>query len=196
MSKLAGLEEGAVWAKETLDEVQRQYQEMSAIVRGVLGTRYTLDEMALFFRDEHTLSSFVRAAVGLGEGYLLFNTAYDNVKTSPLLSEYHVRYWFLSTPHGFRVELMCAFPGSPLHDVIDRKMAEVHNGGAVSVHASFKCATEEDYANAVHTLKTNAYQLVQACESTYGRFSYWQPAEAEERPDWYLKPRVNLRDAS
>jgi len=181
------------WAKTTMDNVRGEHLEMSAILRGVLGTRYAVDEMALLFAEEATLSSFVRAAVSLGEGYTLFNTAYDTVKTSPILSEYHVRYWFLSTPHGFRVELMATYPGSPLHDQIQLGMSR---DSVYSVHASFKCEDEEAYGNAVHSLKKNAYQLVQSCESSYGRFSYWQPLEAEERPHWFLKPRVNLRDAA
>lgn len=180
----------ADWVKSTLDHVHVEWSEMKGIVRGLLGTQFNVDEMSLLFHDEEVLATFVRAAVAQ-EGYTLFNSAYDTVQTRPLRSEYHVRYWFLSTPHDYRLELMTAYRGSPLHD----RMMASFPGGAVGVHASFKCPTEEAYAQANAALYRNGYEPVQFCLSSYGKFGYWMQEESEGMPDWFLKPRVNLRDA-
>jgi hypothetical protein len=47
-----------------------------------------------------------------------------------------------------------------------------------------------------HRLRERAWEVVQKCDSTYGKFSYWKPLDADDHEDLglYLKPRVNLRD--
>jgi len=187
--------------KEVLETTATLREEMNEALRGMLGALHTVDEMALMFRTDADLKEFLRYAVR--HGYTLFNSDSDTVTTGPLRSSYDVAYWFLAAPgypqleNSYRLELMTLHtPGSPLHDTLQLWL-DNNNHPSVAVHASFKCHNEEEYANAVHTLGRNGYELTQRCESTYGRFSYWQPQEAADHPvnTVYLKPRVNLRDA-
>ena len=185
--------------RSTLNGVHADWQEMNGILRGLLGAEARVDEMALLFAGEAQLATFVRYAVRL-HGYQLFNTAWDHVQTGPISSHYDVTYWFLTTPNyipgktGYRLELMSLLSaGSPLHD----RLTTMVTGDSIryrSVHASFKCADEEAYANAVSTLTRGQYELVQHCRSSYGTFSYWRHFATEGNPSWYLKPRLNRRD--
>lgn len=185
--------------RSTLNGVHADWQEMSGILRGLLGAEARVDEMALLFAGEAQLATFVRYAVRC-QGYELFNTAWDHVQTGPISSNYDVTYWFLATPNyepgvkGYRLELMSLLSaGSPLHDRLTTMVA----GDSLqyrSVHASFRCDGEEDYATAVVALAKARYELVQRCSSGYGTFSYWKYFAEAGTPSWYLKPRVNRRD--
>lgn len=194
-----GREEDMAVVAQELELIRLGHQDMNGALRGMFGPYMAIDEMALLFLAPSTANDFIRFAVR-HEGYRLFNTADDVVRTSPLRSEYLVHYWFLETPHGYRLELMVPHEGSPLHDLSSRGMGPKD---FTHMHASFKVQDEEQYA-VVNGVLTNAgYENVQKCDSTYGRFGYWQPGLPEQMvegkipvADWYLKPRLNVRDAS
>lgn len=176
---------------ETLDSLRAVHAVTSERLRGLFGPAAVIDEIALMFNDEKSLTEFVRSAV-CNHGYDLFNTANDVVETWPIRNMYRVSYWFLSTPHGYRLELMTASTGSPLHDAISQRMSEA---SAAAVHASFKVDNEVDYAIVNGTLLNEGYEMAQRCQSSYGRFAYWTRTGREEGVELYLKPRLNTRDA-
>jgi hypothetical protein len=185
--------------QHTLNHAHDGWQAMNEVVARLFTPTYQIDEMSFIFNDPTSLMGFVRQAVRV-EGYTLFNSATDAVTTTPLRSSYEVAYWFLATPFPYRLELMVAGKGSPLHDQYAATLAKTahYEMAACSVHASFKCDDEAQYADAVHRLRTNEMEMVQGCLSTYGRFSYWQEANGSPDapfPNWFLKPRVNLRDS-
>lgn len=172
-----------------LNEINEDWHGMSAKVRGEFGVETRIDEMALRFDNHEDLFAWLTFAVRQ-DGYELFNSAEDWVTTKPLASSYGVNYWFLLTPYEYRLELMHLGVGhSPLHHLLRPNTP----GSLGRVHASFKVKDEEEYANVVRTLKFTGWQDLQYCDSRYGKFSYW---EEESSPGpWFLKPRVNLRDA-
>lgn len=155
-------------------------------VRGLLGAGSFIDEMALYFPNEQTLFRWVSVAVR--NGWTLFNQADDSVTTHPLISRYEVRYWFLRREGvPYRVEAMTIAKGhSPYHGVLCAQRRDYY-----VAHASFSTPNEEKYAAANFTLKGVGYELLQRCDSTYGRFSYW----SKPKLPCPIKPRVNLRDA-
>lgn len=185
------------WVSVTMKAVLQAKERAEEDLRSLFGTAYAIDEMAVLCTDEVWAAKWAVNAVRV-PGITMFNSATDHVTTRPVRSEYDVHYLFLSapeehwTPTAWRMEVMYPHPGSPLHDTLLQSMA----GGSLSiVHASFKCASEEDYALAVHALGKGGYEAAQLCESTYGRFSYWARRDADDvAPRPYLKPRVNLRD--
>lgn len=174
-----------------LNHVRDGWITYSEKLRAVFGTTYIIDEMALLFPDEVGLARWVKRVVSR-DGYHLFNVAMDKVNTHPIPSNYDVSYWFISTPFDYRLELMTIEKGySPLHSAID--VCPVPEQVVIPMHASFKVPDEEAYASANATLLRNGWECAQKCASTYGTFSYW----TEEKFDgWFIKPRVNLRDAS
>jgi hypothetical protein len=182
---------------KTLEKAHANYLGMSEISRSVLGDN--VDEISLLFSTWESLAMFVKLAVR-HSGYSLFNTATDEVKTGPLPGAYTAEYWFLGTPYQYRIECMVITDGhSPLHAAANhlRRLHGAHD--PFVIHASFKVSSEEEYADSVLALR-NELVLYQECESTYGRFSYWAPAvDPKDESDFshcFLKPRVNLRDAS
>jgi hypothetical protein len=195
---LSRCEESAVYNEELVSSVMKEVaearQRSQEDLRGMFGAEAHVDEVAVMFTSPGDLRNFVEAAVRV-PGVVLFNTAHDSVSTEPIPGHYDVHYWFLSMPetegeNPWRLEVMYAHPGSPLHDSLRRQMTK--ETPLMLVHASFKCPDEEAYALAVHTLARNGYELLQRCNSTYGRFSYW--LSDVESADTLLKPRVNLRD--
>lgn len=158
-------------------------------VRAVLGLDYDVDEMAIHFETQSSLYDWITVLVGRDFGWELFNQADDEVRTSPLPSRYSVRYWFLRHPKvPYRLEMMLLGTGySPYHGLLrDTSVA----------HASFKCADESAFGNAVHTLReSGTWEPWQHCVSSYGRFSYFGPVLFDS-DQWIvpIKPRVNLRD--
>jgi hypothetical protein len=168
-------------------------------LRALFGANYRVDEMALLFGTESSAMTFITALVEQ-KRYALFNSAKDEVRTAPILSVYNVRYWFVSTPWDFRLEIMVLGEGySPVHEGL-RQVAAAHDGyGVCAVHASFKVPDEEKYAACVHQFQKNGYAALQHCRSSYGQFSYFsQDAtfDSDSRERWLLKPRLNTRDAS
>lgn len=201
MEPLAPTEEHQVIEEErvsaVLREVHRFKKEADERLRAVFGTRHAIDEMAVMFPSAGQALRWVSQAVRV-PGVTLFNSATDQVQTRPIPSAYTAHYWFLTPPElpagetqPWRIEAMYARSGSPLHDA---HLKFMERDEVCIMHASFKCADEESYGVAVKSLRDNGYEAVQLCDSTYGRFSYWAPAEGVSGPAVYLKPRVNLRD--
>jgi hypothetical protein len=175
-----------------------------------MGFVYGIDEIAYLFPTHHHAEVFIREAVHDEAECTLFNVATDHVHTSPINSCYDVMYQFLSVPSSYlphrpsqtstvRIEAMHLARGfSPLHF---GELLSMERDGllASAIHASFKCEDETAYAAATHRLRESGWEVAQRCDSTYGRFSYWKPLEADQwlpdGPFMYLKPRINLRDA-
>jgi hypothetical protein len=153
-------------------------------------TSSKIDEMGLLVDDHEEALSLISQSVSLPVCQL-FNYAEDRVSTAPVPGSYSVQYWFLSMPRGnFRVEVMNVATGSPIHDALRRATSIF----PLAVHASFKCADEEQYAQAHTQLLRAGWERWQRCNSSYGRFSYY--GNSDLSLGWLLKPRLNLRDES
>lgn len=180
-------------AAKELEAVHEAWVALSEELRGIGGARWEIDEMALYIHDQEYLNSWVRAAVAI-DGYQMFNTATDTVRSTPIACSYDVEYSFVSTPHPYRLEIMRLTGGySALHSRYEWADTAVGSRGTYPVHASFKCEDEEDLAVAVGTLRKDGWELAQRCDSSYGKFSYY--TNEYSLTGWFLKPRVNLRDA-
>ena len=160
----------------------------------------TIDEVALRFENESSLMMFLKHAVTI-EGVNLFNYAVDHVETYPIRSNYDVRYWFLTTPKGYRLECMIIDPVgfSPLHQA-----HTMRTGYEEPVHYSFKCFDEEQYDMARRIIEGSEWVLAQNNHSTYGSFAYYLTGETTDYAlekagfKWsnaYIKPRMNTRDS-
>lgn len=176
---------------ELLNHARDGWIKMNEMVRGMFGPGVTIDEMALLFPEESSLSAWVKRVVAR-DGYELFNVAQDTVETGPIPSKYDVEYWFLRTPFDYRLELMRLAGGySPVHSAIDIAPEVISRGVVIPIHASFKVPDLMAYASANRTLLQEDWECAQKCDSSYGVFSYWAQ---EQHEGWFLKPRVNLRD--
>lgn len=182
------LDENALSVAPILENMNNGYHRMREMLRGMLGSDAQIDEMAVMAPRLSRVMGFLSGVVST-DGYVLFNTSFDHVTAGPIRSTYDVRYWFLSTPWPYRVELMALSGYSPLHCALQEN--QVGNELVLPVHASFKCKNEEHYGLATGVLRKAGWEQAQRCESTYGKFSYWQHDDAT----WLLKPRLNLRDA-
>lgn len=165
-----------------------------------LGLTAVFDEVAMAFWDQDQEYAFIESAVR--NGYTLFNAADDTVNTAPIRSQYDVHYSFLQAPGlPWRIEAMRITDGcSPLHTALYwNAHKDVPQRAPFVVHASWKCADEQEYQNTAARLCESPWlDLSQRCQSTYGTFSYWLPvgeAFNEIGARVYLKPRVNMRDA-
>jgi hypothetical protein len=169
------------------DEVERYNGQLKPI-------HATIDEIALLVGD-NSQHDQLDALLCRDFGWERFNTATDNVKTQPIRSGYSVEYTFYRHPNReWRLEVMRLTTGvSPLHAAVPLPLARAV---CTPVHASFKCADEETYAVARYALGEMGYVEAQRCDSTYGRFSYFTTLGVTPCRVPYLKPRVNLRDAS
>lgn len=172
-------------------------------ILGEMGFINGIDEVAIQVPNRLALLNLIQHLTAV-DGLALTNTATDHVETLPLRTCYSVDYAFitgealrLDGTHSYRLELMHKTVGvSPLHDVLFEAVAE--QSAAWVVHASFKVPTEDEYGVVGHRLRDNSYECVQRCDSTYGRFSYWQPLDIDDdnKSEFvFLKPRVNTRDA-
>lgn len=169
-----------------LENLEREYESATSTVRAVLGSRFPIDEMALYFSEPNGLLQWIDEVVR-EDGYELFNVAEDTVHVSPLPSSYDVAYWFVRCPRPYRIEAMTLTSGhSPYHYLFS------HGTGPYVIHASFKTSTEEEYATTVHALTQSGYEVWQRCTSSYGRFTYL----GDESGDVVLKARINMRDGS
>lgn len=181
-----------------LEQVHEKWRMINEKVRGLLGTSYTVDEMALYFPDPDLLMVFVGKAVQ--RGWVLFNQAEDNVTTRPIPGAYAVQYWFMNHPdRDYRLELMTIDEGhSPYHASIHH-MCQRMSAPVSLAHASFKVPDEKAYAAASIALRNGGFELAQHCESTYGRFSYYIIKSDDAREERYVptvKPRLNMRDSA
>lgn len=166
--------------------VDEAWSYSTEIVRALLGSTVKVDEIAVYFRSMETLFSFATDCVR--DGWMMFNQSDDIVYTRPLISKYEVRYWFLSHPDfPYRLELMCVGEGhSPYHELLKFTASSPVTEVA---HASFKVADEAAYANAVRVFFDAGYDVLQHCESSYGRFSYLS-RQGLAVP---IKPRLNTK---
>lgn len=171
-----------------LQKVREGYLKNQEIIRGLFGPKILIDEMALLIGSNDHMYRWLTAIVR-EPGYEIFNSATDSIQTKPIASVYAAHYWFIRTPFPYRLEMMRIGAGfSPLHSQFTE--GEVTNPFAV--HASFKCADEEEYASAQVGLRASGFDMALSCTSTYGRFSYYIDSDGDA--DWYIKPRLNLRD--
>lgn len=161
-------------------------------LRALFGVGFTIDEMALYFRTDEALNMFMAKAVR--SGWVVFNQAEDHVTTLPIPGQYGVLYWFLRHEElPYRLELMRITEGfSPFHGVLDMQ-GQLSERAVLMAHASFKTASEGEYAGAGVGLRNGDHELMMHCTSSYGRFSYYGKDPEGELP--VLKPRLNLRDA-
>lgn len=179
--------------ENALKNVNHGYVSMSEALRGVFGTKYEIDEMALWFCHMDVALEWIAEAVRF-PGYELFNVADDFVSTSPIPSDYKVRYWFLRTPYNYRLEIMNLKSGySPFHSMFSESGATI-----AKIHASFKVPSEDEFGLVTANLCNNGFEVLQRCTSSYGRFNYLRDPLVESMGgrDWTLKPRVNLRDGA
>jgi hypothetical protein len=168
-----------------------------------VGINRPIDEIAVMFRDDESKMAWIRDAVS-EPGVKMFNSAWDTVHTSPIPSRYDVEYDFLEAPGlGMRVEAMRIDRGiSPLHQTLDETWYNPTISpaspdlGMVVVHLSFK-TTKDEYELNRAAMVSGGAELVQACHSTYGQFSYYRVKDYDtwEIPsNLYIKPRINTRD--
>lgn len=157
------------------------------------------DEIAFLFCHRDALQFFINDCVR-SQQWALTNIADDTVHTTPIRSTYEVTYHFLTDPkeeENFRIECMSIVDGfSPLHGAIG---AAAHLDGRAwnAVHASFKVpGGVDEYEACMARLGALGCTPVLHCASTYGKFSYWTVPDNGEGIELYLKPRINLRDAS
>lgn len=179
-----------------VSRIHEGYEKCTEQLRGIFGPQAEIDEMALIASNEASVLNLLTHLVSI-EGYELFNSANDTVSTTPIRSSYEVNYWFVRTPsRRYRLEVMYLPPNegySPLHNKLTHSVNGQPDNSIYAVHASFKC-DEASYAAAGVLLRKAGWELAQKCDSSYGKFSYYAN-EDSVGVGWFLKPRVNLRDA-
>lgn len=177
-----------------LEQLHEKWKLVNEEVRGLFGTSYTVDEMALYFPDPDLLTMFVGKVVE--RGWVLFNHAEDNVSTRPIPGAYAVQYWFLRhEERDYRLELMTVDEGhSPYHASLHH-LCQQMSAPVSLAHASFKVPDEKTYAAAGIALRNGGFELGQHCTSAYGRFSYYLNEDATRFVP-AIKPRLNDRDSA
>lgn len=145
------------------------------------------DETSLLFASPGELDAFLKWASV--EGIEHFNSVPRDTMLRRDIphEEFDVRFEFMRVPGAdWRIEAMCVLSGqAPLHD----KQIMDHGTGCV-VHVSWKESDHPDYVEALqHLLLKRAVPIQAEYRNSYGRFAYLRGSA-----DFYLKPRVNLRD--
>lgn len=189
------------------DEMLKEADRLVELAREVLDAANLkdvgIDEVALLCRGEAGQeANFIFGHVGK-EGVQFFNRATDSVRTQPFCTNYEVRYYFLTTNRGYRLEVMRQTSGfSPLHHryarpSVNGRVETTADARAMPfVHLSWKCSNTDEYFTHLDRLREARLLCGQACSSDYGKFSYWRSGTAYELGQTlvWLKPRVNLRD--
>lgn len=184
----------ATWWANEARVTEEVFAATEAFMSTQIGLSVKFDEVAYMVGSMAYEYVLIESAIRNG-GWQATNAAFDQVATSPILSNYRVHYTFLTHPkRTWRMEVMRIVEGiSPLHATA---------GGAplVRVHHSFKTPNAGFYSEVVRMMSEGDWVPAQRCESTYGRFSYWRKPEILPIDDAmhdapYIKPRVNLRDA-
>lgn len=177
-------------ADQAFTVVNERWGLASEEVRGLLGTSFTVDEMALYFPGRELLIAFIAKAVQ--RGWRVFNYAEDDVETRPIVGQYSVEYWFLQHDlRPYRLELMNVTDGfSPYHSSLQFACDQL-TLPYVLAHASFKVAGDEAFGATNVALRAAGYELAQHCTSSYGKFSYYLGG-VNNMPA--IKPRINTRD--
>lgn len=168
-----------------------------------------IDEVALFLDSEKEVYLLGRQLVQTG--WVWTNSADDKVHTEPFNTDYDVQYdFFAMRGDFFRLEIMRGAHSSPLHAALRIKSwgdpepdyvltvdgQPLDRIEPIMVHTSFKVHGKvEDYERICADLAEAGCVPAQRCVSTYGQFSYWR-APKESGMVTYLKPRINLRDAT
>lgn len=164
--------------------------------------RLPADEVSVLFGYEESLDSFVFDAKMKG---LWFNSSTEQQVSTDRSNEvigrkddYDTRYEFIHPYRGapWRIEAMyviespyMAEPSSPLHYNLINTY-----GSPCIAHVSWKLPTEDEYNNEVEMLKNRGHTMFGEYRNGYGLFSYWNPLLTEGGNQFFLKPRVNLRD--
>lgn len=152
-----------------------------------------IDEVALCFRRSEDLDSFLIHA-DRDKAVEHFNSVpVDNMRRQDQSESFDVRFEFLRIRGAdWRIECMCVLSGvAPLHEriLLDR-------GSGAVIHASYKLPDIDAYRREISSggrLGQHDGVMDAAYANTYGCFSYWRFAGLGHT---YLKPRVNLRDAT
>ncbi len=169
-----------------------------------------IDEASIMVPGQYGMEA-VREQLMAG-GWRGFNQATDLVFTNPMGTRYIVHYAFFQHP-GFpwRIEVMWQGRGtrdqntgfSPLHQALwypNGRKPNFENWPELPIpHLSFKPVRTTEPVNvdgtrALRHVLEQGFVLAQACQSTYGHFWYCLNVNAARQI--YLKPRVNVRDAS
>lgn len=152
-----------------------------------------IDEVALCFRRAYDLDQFL-THVAKDDNVEHFNSVpVDAMERQDQSGSFDVRFEFLRIRGAdWRIECMCVLSGvAPLHE----KLLDDRGSGAV-IHASYKLPDIDAYHREISSggrLGQHDGVMDAAYANTYGCFSYWRFAELGFT---YLKPRVNLRDAT
>lgn len=174
------------------------------------------DEVSLLFASPEELEEFRLWAIGEGGMENFARVEWDFAVCigadwwEPVVSEtalpvrpvdsFAVRFEFLRVAGApWRIEAMCILSGdAPLHTA----WLEMYGSGCV-VHVSYKLPSRDAYDQ--HTRRgpyasqwPDQPTFRAAYGNSYGRFAYYQHANLEDSmvgSSWFLKPRVNERDA-
>lgn len=182
---------GASSVYRTLENAQEEVDKLNSQLEPLPGR---IDEVALLVDGNDQLYT-LDTLLCRDFGWERFNIAHDNVRTAPIRSAYDVEYHFYRHhDKEWRLEVMRLTGGiSPLHAAIPPPLSRQV---CAPVHVSFKLEDEELYAYSRTYLGALGYVLAQQCDSAYGRFSYFTKLGLPVPRVPYVKPRVNLRDAT
>jgi hypothetical protein len=172
-----------------------------AIIDDAIIADYKIDEVALLYTSEDEANKDT-IALTMVDTVQVFNYARDHVHTRPLENCYDVTYRFIQNAlYPWRMEVMSLDSGhSPLHESMIADGAASEDSPGI-VHASFKVGNKEAYDEVITQMSESTdWVLGQACQSTYGNFSYWRYVGGEEGGSGplsvWIKPRVNVRDGA
>jgi hypothetical protein len=177
----------------TIEAQMRHY--VSYLPEGV-----AFDEAAVMVPNPDARDTLARDL--LMAGWEQFNHAADLVFANPLETRYAVEYTFFRHPQKpYRLEVMLlGMPTkegqtgfSPLHQSLwfeGRTPSWASQAELPIPHLSYKPLLSG--AQEVDRMHAQGFIIVQACQSTYGRFWYLHKNDAARR--MYIKPRVNVRD--
>lgn len=169
-----------------LGRADRIYQRAQKEVDLELNLGAEVDEVALLFENREALDHWLKWAITRGNLEHFNSVPHDTMLRRDRSGAFAVRFEFLRLPGAtWRIEAMCVLYGNaPLHETA----LALHRNGCV-IHASYKATSLEGYAKCQEELRSRDVSMAAEYQNSYGRFSYWG-----NRGDFYLKPRVNLRD--
>lgn len=160
------------------------------------------DEISLYFPDVDQLDQFVALAKERSRWFarsdedqtLLTQGGWGWI---PATKEYSTAYEFISPFHDapWRIEAMAVTKGtSALHNSLPEPFSPAGIRRVSVAHASFKLHSAPDYTDQRANMDgaMGPFHLRGEYENSYGRFAYYQTKVLE----FFVKPRVNTRDAS
>jgi hypothetical protein len=156
-------------------------------------SKWPIDEISLYFSAPDLFDAFVAEAKKHGDwiGEAKENQVATYLGSEDASAAYKTDYQFV-LPHPeskWRIEAMLVTDGySKLHESLASKAGE----DPCVAHASFKTRTLAFYQDAnVHLSTEQGFFQEAEYTNGYGAFSYYTVTDL----DFFLKPRVNLRDA-